>query len=164
MAELGFQNVVNQLRENREKEEEAKAKADQVANNNIESLKKVIERSNTNSEKGREIKAKAEAKLKTLEEEQKQNNAFAVVQSEQVKELKESKEALKIIGERVTAAGGKAEENAEYNEASRKIQEQEFKLRMDSATNKGAEAEIEKERDAFRKKEGTLLQKISLAL
>ena len=156
-----FQSIVNQLKENRVKEEKAKAKADQVANNNIEALKKVIERSTSKTVKGQEIRRKAEAKLQTLEEKNKQNDTFAVKQSEQVKELKDSKEALKIVGSKIEAQGGVASENAEYNKMDLDIKQKEFDLRIKNAGNKGAKGEIEKERRAAIAKQGTLLQKIS---
>jgi len=156
-----FQSIVNQLKENRVKEEKAKAKADQVANNNIEALKKVIERSTSKTVKGQEIRRKAEAKLQTLEEKNKQNDTFAVKQSEQVKELKDSKEALKIVGSKIEAQGGVASENAEYNKMDLDIKQKEFDLRIKNAGNKGAKGEIEKERRAAIAKQGTLLQRIS---
>ena len=87
--------------------------------------------------------------------------ATADYRSADVKSLETSKLALEEIKKRIEGQGGKAEENAEYNKESLKIKNREFDLRLKNAGSASAREEIEKERRAAVKKEGTLLQKIS---
>ena len=75
--------------------------------------------------------------------------------------LDKQREELTQLKATIEAQGGVAEKNAEYNKADLDIKNKEFNLQKRSATNKGAQEEIQKEQDAANKKQGTILQKIS---
>ena len=75
--------------------------------------------------------------------------------------LDKQREELTQLKATIEAQGGVAAKNAEYNKADLDIKNKEFNLQKRSATNKGAQEEIQKEQDAANKKQGTILQKIS---
>ena len=75
--------------------------------------------------------------------------------------LDKQREELTQLKATIEAQGGVAEKNAEYNKADLDIKNKEFNLQKRSATNKGAQEEIQKEQDAANKKQGTILQKIA---
>lgn len=81
--------------------------------------------------------------------------------SNDVKVIEESKLALEEMKKRIEGLGGKAEENADYNKESLKIQNREFDLRLKNAGSASAREEVEKERRAAIDKQGTFLQKIA---
>ena len=81
--------------------------------------------------------------------------------SNDVKVIEESKLALEEMKKRIEGVGGKAEENADYNKESLKIQNREFDLRLKNAGSASAREEVEKERRAAIDKQGTFLQKIA---
>jgi len=81
--------------------------------------------------------------------------------SNDVKVIEESKLALEEMKKRIEGVGGKAEENADYNKESLKIQNREFDLRLKNAGSASAREEVEKERKAAIDKQGTFLQKIA---
>jgi len=78
--------------------------------------------------------------------------------------LDKQREELTQLKSTIEAQGGIAEKNAEYNKADLDIKNKEFNLQKRSATNKGAQEEIQKEQDAANKKQGTFLQKISTGI
>ena len=75
--------------------------------------------------------------------------------------LDKQREELTQLKATIEAQGGVAAKNAEYNKADLDIKNKEFNLQKRSATNKGAQEEIQKEQDAANKKQGTILQKIA---
>jgi len=78
--------------------------------------------------------------------------------------LDKQREELTQLKATIEAQGGVASKNAEYNKADLDIKNKEFNLQKRSATNKGAQEEIQKEQDAANKKQGTFLQKISAGI
>ena len=75
--------------------------------------------------------------------------------------LDKQREELTQLKATIEAQGGVAAKNAEYNKADLDIKNKEFNLQKRSATNRGAQEEIQKEQDAANKKQGTILQKIA---
>ncbi len=64
----------------------------------------------------------------------------------------------------IEAQGGVAANNAEYNKQDLAVKLKDLDLQKRSATNKGAQEEIEKERQAAIAKQGSVLQKISAGI
>ena len=77
------------------------------------------------------------------------------------KSLDGQKQELSQLKTTIESQGGVAEKNAEYNKADLAVKLKDLALQKRSATNKGAQEEIEKERQAAVAKQGTLLQRIA---
>jgi hypothetical protein len=77
------------------------------------------------------------------------------------KSLDGQKQELVKLKTTIESQGGVAEKNAEYNKADLAVKLKDLALQKRSATNKGAQEEIEKERQAAVAKQGTFLQKIA---
>jgi hypothetical protein len=80
------------------------------------------------------------------------------------KSLDGQKQELTQLKATIEAQGGVAAKNAEYNKADLDIKNKEFNLQKRSATNKGAQEEIQKEQDAANAKQGSYLEKISMGI
>tara|TARA_A100001011_G_scaffold130396_1_gene137410 strand:- start:115 stop:1824 length:1710 start_codon:yes stop_codon:yes gene_type:complete len=78
--------------------------------------------------------------------------------------LDKQREELSKLKETIESQGGVAEANAEYNKADLAVKLKDLALQKRSATNRGAQEEIEKERQAAIAKQGTFLQKISMGI
>ena len=101
------------------------------------------------------------AQINSIKATQETNKIQKSFKSDEVKSIEEQKNALDRLKLVIEGQGGKAEENAEYNKESLKIQNREFDLRLKNAGSASAREEIEKERRAAIDKQGTFLQKIA---
>ena len=158
-----FEEIVKTLQANNAAEAKRKKAADDLAianeNKKFDELKEALKKTSDENKK-EQIKAS----IALIEETRAARKENEDNRTPLKKSIDEQKAALQIMAKNIEDNGGIAKDNKDFQRQELKVAREEFKLRREQATKRGAKEEINKEERAMMMKQGTLLQKISAGI